>query len=106
MRKSKLFVICLGILLVGLFATGFYSINNVHTQGTYIISEQNIVEKNGEHFLLIDERELSLSEDFYENIELEKYTEYKINYSYNQLTKNDGEVVMLKRYGEQPWGNK
>lgn len=105
LRKSKLFVICLGILFVGLFATGFYSINNVHIQGTFKIDDQNIIEKNGEHFLLIDERELSLTEDFYANIELEKYNEYKINYAYNRLTKNDGEVVMLKRYGERPWGN-
>ncbi len=104
MGKSKLFVTSLGILFVGLFVAGFYSINNVHIESTYKIDEHNIIEKNGEHFLLIDERELSLSEHFLKKIELEKYNEYKIKYGYNQLTKNDGEVVMLKRYGEQPWG--
>jgi len=60
--------------------------------------------KNGERFLLIDERELALSKDFYDKIELEKYDEYKIKYVYNRIKKNDGEVIMLKRYGELPWG--
>ncbi|AWE07128.1 hypothetical protein DCE79_06780 [Lysinibacillus sp. 2017] len=104
MSKSKLFVTLLLFLFVGLFVVGFYSVNNVHIESTYKLDEQNIVEKNGEHYLLIDERELSLSKDFYEKIDLEKYNEYKIKYAYNQLINNDGEVVMLKRYGEQPWG--
>ena len=103
MSKSKLFVTLLLFLFVGLFVVGFYSVNNVHIESTYKLDEQNIVKKNGEHYLLIDERELSLSKDFYEKIDLEKYNEYKIKYAYNQLINNDGEVVMLKRYGEQPW---
>ncbi len=104
MSKSKWFVVCLLILFVGLFATGFYTLSEVLIEKTVKIEEQNIIEKNGEYYLLVDERELSLSKNFYDKIELEKYNEYKIKYVYNRLKKNDGEVVMLKRYGEQPWG--
>ncbi|MGE6513246.1 hypothetical protein [Lysinibacillus sphaericus] len=104
MRKSKLFVVCLLILFVGIFAAGFYTLSDVLIEKTVKIDEQNIIEKNGEYYLLIDERELSLSKDFYDKIDLGKYNEYNIKYVYNRLKKNDGEVVMLKRYGEQPWG--
>ena len=104
MSKSKLFVIFFLFIFVGVFAAGFYTLSDVLIEKTVKINEQNIIEKNGEYYLLLDERELSLSKNFYDKIELEKYNEYKIKYVYNRLKKNDGEVVMLKRYGEQPWG--
>ena len=104
MSKSKLFVIFFLFIFVGVFAAGFYTLSDVLIEKTVKIDEQSIKEKNGEYYLLIDERELSLSKNFYDKIELEKYNEYKIKYVYNLLKKNDGEVVMLKRYGEQPWG--
>ena len=101
---SKLFVIFFLFIFIGVFAAGFYTLSDVLIEKTVKIDEQNIIEKNGEYYLLIDERELSLSKNFYDKIQLEKYNEYKIKYVYNQLKKNDGEVVMLKRYGGQPWG--
>ncbi|MEA0554748.1 hypothetical protein U1P98_09190 [Lysinibacillus irui] len=103
MSRSKLFVIFLVFILVGVFAAGFYTFNDALVEKTVKIDEQNIVEKNGEYYLLIDERELILPKKYYDKIELEKYNEYKVKYVYNRLN-NDGEVVMLKRYGEQPWG--
>ncbi|WP_285400048.1 hypothetical protein [Lysinibacillus sp. fls2-241-R2A-57] len=102
MSKSKLFIIFLIFIFVGIFAAVFYTLSDVLIEKTVKIDEQNIVEKNGEYYLLIDERELYLSKNFYDKIELEKYNEYKIKYVYNRLKKTDGEVVMLKRYGEQP----
>jgi len=102
LSKSKLFVIFVLFIFVGVFAAGFYTLSDVLIEKTVKIDEQNIIEKNGEYYLLIDERELSLSKNFYDKIELEKYNEYKIKYVYKLLNKNDGEVVMLKRYGEQP----
>jgi len=104
LRKGNWIAICLSLLFIGLFAAGFYTLNDVQIESTFKIDEQNIMEKNGDHYLLIDERELALSKNFYDKIELEKYNEYKIKYVYNRIKKNDGEVVMLKRYGEQPWG--
>ncbi|MGE7695084.1 hypothetical protein ACQKNC_13380 [Lysinibacillus sp. NPDC094177] len=100
LRKSKLFVIFISLFFIGVFAVGFYTLSDVLIEKTVKIDEQNIIEKNGEYFLLIDERELSLSKNFYDKIEFEKYNEYKIKYVYNRLKKNDGKVVMLKRYGE------
>jgi hypothetical protein len=102
--KGKLFVLSLLFIFIGVTAAGFYALSNVVIEKTVKIDEQNILEKNGEYYLLMDERELSLSKDFYDNIELEKYNEYKIKYAYNRMKQSDGEVVMLKRYGEQPWG--
>ncbi|MFS0820035.1 hypothetical protein ABC382_24480 [Lysinibacillus sp. 1P01SD] len=103
LSRSKLFVIFSVFILVGVFAAGFYTFNDALVEKTVKIDEQNIVEKNGEFYLLIDERELILPKKYYDKIELEKYNEYKVKYVYNRLN-NDGEVVMLKRYGEQPWG--
>lgn len=91
-------------MFIGVLAAGFYTFNDVLIEKTVEIDVQNIIEKDGKNYLLIDERELLLSKDFYDKIDLEKHNEYKVKYAYNRLKKNDGEVVMLKRYGEQPWG--
>lgn len=104
MSKTRLFVMFVLFAFVALFVAGVYSLNNVQVESTYLLDEQNIMEKNGQYYLLIDDRELTLSKKFYEKIQLEKYNEYKINYVYNRLVHNDGEIVKLKRYGEQPWG--
>ena len=104
MSKSKLVVIFLACMFIGVFVAGFYTFNDVVIETTVEIDAQSVIEKDGKNYLLIDERELSLSKDFYDKIDLEKHNEYIVKYSYNRLKKNDGEVVMLKRYGEQPWG--
>ncbi|MCP1144762.1 hypothetical protein [Lysinibacillus endophyticus] len=104
MRKSK-WIIVIAIIVVAFMGVGFYSFNDVSIEGTFEIEKENIVEKNGEYYLLIDERELVLPKNFYEKIDFDKHNEYKINYVYNRLKNNDGEVVGLRRYGEQPWGN-
>lgn len=104
MSKGKFVVIFLAFMFVGVFAAGFYTFNDVLIEQTVEIDVQNIIEKDGKNYLLIDERELLLSKDFFDKIDLEKHNEYIVKYSYNRLKKNDGEVVMLKRYGEQPWG--
>ncbi|MFJ7667382.1 hypothetical protein ACIQXI_09745 [Lysinibacillus sp. NPDC097195] len=104
MSKSKIFAIILLVLFVGAFIAGMYTITDVQIESTYKLDEQSIIERNGERFLVIDDRELALSKRYYDKINLEKYNEYKVKYVYNTLKKNDGEVVALKRYGEQPWG--
>lgn len=55
MSKTRLFVIFLLFAFVGLFVAGFYSINHVQVESTYLLEEQNIVEKNGQYYLLIDD---------------------------------------------------
>lgn len=104
MKKGKLLFMSFLLFFVVLFAAGFYSFNDVQVESTYILNDENIIEKNGEYFLVIDDRELSLPVNLYENINMDQFKEYKIRYVYNRLLNNDGEVVMVKRYGEQPWG--
>ncbi|MCM3721075.1 hypothetical protein [Solibacillus isronensis] len=104
MSKGKLFISFILITFGALYIFGFTSVLNVIVDGNYQLEEQNIIEKNGEHYLLLDGYELSLSRDFYMKIELDKTNEYKIKYAYNRLNNKNGEIVMLKKYGEQPWG--
>ncbi|MFY0743102.1 hypothetical protein AB1K09_11265 [Solibacillus silvestris] len=104
MNQGKLLISFILIAFGALYIFGFTSVLNVIVDGNYQLEEQNIIEKNGDLYLLIDGYELSLSRDFYKKIELDKTNEYKIKYVYNRLNNNNGEVVMLKKYGEQPWG--
>lgn len=104
MNKVKVFVVLLLCIFAALLVAGFYSINNVHIEGTYKLEEQQILKKDEEYYLLIDDHELLLPKQFHDKIELETYDEYTIKYTYNKLKNNAGEVVKLKRYGEQPWG--
>lgn len=104
MNQGKLLISFILIAFGALYIFGFTSVLNVIVDGNYQLEEQNIIEKNGDLYLLIDGYELSLSKDFYKKIELDKTNEYKIKYVYNRLINNNGEVVMLKKYGEQPWG--
>ncbi|MGA4518035.1 hypothetical protein ACPA0F_12245 [Solibacillus silvestris] len=103
MNQGKLLISFILIAFGALYIFGFKSVLNVIVDGSYQLEEQNIIEKNGDLYLLIDGYELSLSREFYKKIELDKTNEYKIKYVYNRLN-NNGEVVMLKKYGEQPWG--
>ena len=105
MSKGKLFISFILIAFGALYMLGFTSVFNVIVDGNYQLEEQNIIEKNDDLYLLIDGYELSLSRDFYRKIELDKTKEYKIKYAYNRLNNKNGEVVMLKKYGEQLWGN-
>lgn len=104
MSRRKIFAIFFLVIFGGLIVAGFYTINDVQIESTYKLNEQSITERNGEHYLFIDNRELLLSKKYYDKLELDKYNEYKIKYVYNRLKNNEGEVVALKRYGEQPWG--
>ena len=106
LRKTKVKVIVLMVLtlFIGVFLVGIYTSGNVYVEKNVQIEETNIVEKSSKYYLLIDERELLLPKEFHDKIELDKYNEYKIKYSYNRCKRNDGEIVSLKRYGEQPWG--
>lgn len=104
MKKFSWLVVGLIALVIGVGAAGFYSLSNVSVQNTYIIEEQNILEKDGTYYLLIDDRELVLSKESYDKIDFTLHNEYKVKYIYNRFKNDDGEVMMLKRYGEQPWG--
>lgn len=104
MSKMKIIVALIACIFVGLLIVGFYSINDVHVEGTFKLREEQIVQKNEDYYLLIDDRELLLPKQFYDKIDLQQYDEYTIKYTYNKLKNDAGEVVKLKRYGEQPWG--
>ncbi|MGE7839281.1 hypothetical protein ACQKNX_00685 [Lysinibacillus sp. NPDC093712] len=73
MSRSKIFTIFFLVIFVGLIVVGFYTMNDVQIESTYQLDEQSIIERNGEHYLLIDNRELSLSKKYYDKLELEKY---------------------------------
>lgn len=105
MNKGKLLISSILIAFGALYIFGFTSVLNVIVDGNYQLEEQNIIKKNGDLYLLIDDYELTLSREFYKKIELDKTNEYKIKYVYNRLNNNNGEVVMLKNMVNSLGGN-
>ena len=45
MSKTRLFVMFVLFAFVALFVAGVYSLNNVQVESTYLLDEQNIMEK-------------------------------------------------------------
>lgn len=104
MNKGKLLIIFLTFIFVTLLGASVYTLCDVQVDKVVKITEQDIKEVGNKHFLLIDEREVLIPVRYFEKLDLEHYEEYRVKYMYNLLTKSDGEIVALKRYGEQPWG--
>ncbi|RHW35021.1 hypothetical protein D1B33_13335 [Lysinibacillus yapensis] len=56
------------------------------------ITEEHILEEDGKHYLLIEDRKLKISEASFQRIELDENREYTISYSYNKLIPKKGRV--------------
>lgn len=97
-NKYIIFPMIILIICIFLVTISFYSTLNVLVRGKYKLEEENIREKNGEYYLLLDEHELYLSNDLYKKIKLEKNNEYGILYYYNELINKDAKVLTLNRY--------
>ena len=63
------------------------------------ITEDQLVKENGQYYLLLDNRNLKISEDNLKHLQLNQYKEYKIIYSYNKLISGKGKIERLEPYG-------
>ncbi|MGE7915840.1 hypothetical protein [Lysinibacillus xylanilyticus] len=101
MRYTRFyFGLVLFLLIAGAFF--FYLINDTYVEAVYQIGEENLVEENGDYYLILDNRKLTLPERLYNEIKWEKNDEYHVGYEYKIFSKNNGDVVMLKKYGYSP----
>ncbi|MGM9951028.1 MAG: hypothetical protein ACI33P_12925 [Lysinibacillus sp.] len=88
----------IAIILVFLLSFA-YMFTQVTVFTTVEISEEQIVEEDGRYYLLLDSRQLKIREESLQHLQLEKYTDYKVTYSFNKLNADKGKVVSLEAYG-------
>lgn len=102
MRYTR-FYIGLVIFLILAFGLFFYLIfNDTYTEGVYQIGKENKIEEKGNLYLMLDDYKLAVPERYYDVIKWEENYEYHVRYVYKAFSKNNGDVVMLKKYGYSP----
>lgn len=101
MRYMRFYI---GLVIFLIFACGlfFYLINDTYVEGVYQIGKENRTEEKGDIFLMLDGHKLAVPERFYDVIKWEENYEYRVGYVYKVFSKNNGDVVMLKKYGYSP----
>ncbi|WP_413364552.1 hypothetical protein [Lysinibacillus sp. 3P01SB] len=93
------------IALLVIFVLSFtYMFSQVDVITTKEITEEQIVEEDGQHYIVLEfeSRKLKISEDLLQSIELDKYKEYNISYSYNKLFSKTGKINSIIPYGKTP----
>ena len=84
-----LFVIGLGVMLT-----------NVTEFETVDLQAEQIIEEDGQHYILHNDRKLKLNKGSLLHIDLHYYKTYKLTYSYNKLISGKGQVERLEAYGK------
>lgn len=93
------------ITLLIIFVLSFtYMFSQVDVITTQEITEEQIVEEDGQYYIVLEaeSRKLKISEDLLQSLELDKYKEYKISYSYNKLFSKTGKIDSAIPYGKTP----
>ena len=84
-----LFVISLGMMLT-----------NVTEFETVDLQAKQIIEEDGQHYILHNNRKLKLNKGSLLQIDLQYYKTYKLTYSYNKFISGKGQVERLEAYGK------
>ena len=93
------------ITLLIIFVLSFtYMFSQVDVITTQEITEEQIVEEDGQYYIVLEaeNRKLKIREDLLQSLELDKYKEYKISYSYNKLFSKTGKINSAIPYGKTP----
>ena len=86
--------------LILVFLLSFaYMFTQVTVFTTVEITEQQVLEEDGQFYLLLDNRKLKIREESLQHLQLEKYTDYKVTYSFNKMNADKGKVENLEAYG-------
>jgi len=93
------------ITLLIIFVLSFtYMFSQVDVITTQEITEEQIVEEDGQYYIVLEaeSRKLKIREELLQSLELDKYKEYKISYSYNKLFSKTGKINSAIPYGKTP----
>ncbi|WP_409368482.1 hypothetical protein [Lysinibacillus sp. 38-6] len=94
------------ITLLVIFVLSFtYMYSHVDVMTTQEITEEQIVEEDGQYYIVLEaeSRKLKIREELLQSLELDKYKEYKISYSYNKLFSKTGKIdSAIPSFGKTP----
>ena len=83
-----------------IFIVVFQHFTKSMSTGMYSSNELELVEDNNEFVLKLEERQLKLSKDLYEQINLNEETIYEITYSYGLFNVYGGKVEYVENIGD------
>ncbi len=88
------------LALIIIFIISFtYLFTQVSVSVTKEITDDQLVKENDQYYLLLDNRNLKINEGNLKHLQMDKYKEYKIIYSYNKLISGKGKIERLEPYG-------
>ena len=96
LQAMKTVLLVIIIIFLGSFA---FMLTQVTVSKTVEITQEQVVEEDGQYYLLLDERRLEIREGSIQHLQPEQYKDYKVMYSFNKLNADKGKVVSLEAYG-------
>ena len=106
MKKTTIVSISIILVAAIVWLVGFSSLTKTSVEQTILITPDMLVEKNDTLYLLLDERELEMTNATVDRIDFGLHNEYVVTYHYGLLdSSSEGEVVSVYKYGEQAFKN-
>ena len=101
LQAMKTGFIAIILIFLAFFA---YMYTQVTVLKTVEITEEQVLEEDGQYYLLLDSRKLKIRVESLQHLQLEKYTDYNVTYSFNKMNADKGRVEDLEAYGANfPW---
>ncbi|QOY34750.1 hypothetical protein AWH56_018760 [Anaerobacillus isosaccharinicus] len=91
---NKLAVFSIIFTTVMFLGFGYYFLNGVVTEGYITIEEHNLFAENGKYYLYLDEQKIEVSEELYNQVELN--SRYHFKYSWNKLLTKNGKFEVFE----------
>lgn len=89
-----------GILaLLTVIATAFYTLTKTSVTGTYSTAEFEVIGVDEKYYILLEDRELKISNDMVESIDHQAGQIYQITFSHGLFNEKGGEVLRIDLYG-------
>ena len=89
------FIVALCIIAIGFL----YFFTNVTIMTTDEVTANQIIQEKDQHYLLLDDFKLKISESSLQHFDFDEDYTYKVMYSYNKLMPKKGKVERIDVYG-------